>query len=531
MSSTQARARPAPRFHRASARDHRARAAQRGQVGGAEPLPRIRLPHSLDQQPIRSSQQHLAPSPGTPCAAGARFDTDHRFLLEQATGAGPARRAPCIRSPGVRLECIGEHRHSSAVPTDPLSDRPPATPRKGHDDRTRPRRPTRSWSSCPRRRSARAAARGAGGLRRRHGLSARHRAPPRADVDRAHPRAPAGARSAAIARRYASPTRGAPSWPSPTATAAPTDQWWHQQVPSGMRRAGWTRAAGRRACSATTSNSPNCTCTRTRRATASVRRCSTRLLDGRAERSALLSTPEVDGRGQPRLAAVSAARIHRRRAQLHLRRRQPPVRGARAAVPCVATRDISPVTSDRTRSTLSSSGQATTPWSPACYLARSGLVGRGARTRRRPRRRGVDGRTLPGYQVDRGSSAHIMIRHTGIVEELELGRVGLRYLDCDPWAFAPAAGESGAGIVFHRCLDATCRLDRGRLRVARRRRLPPLRRRVGPAQRRRACARSARPPTAGARSAALVLGPRRAAAAAAALSREFLQSGDALLDE
>lgn len=64
---------------------------------------------------------------------------------------------------------------------------------------------------------------------------------------------------------------------------------------------------------------------------------------------------------------------------------------------------------------------------------------------------------FPGYRVDRGSSAHIMIRHTGIVEELGLAEFGLRYIDCDPWAFAPgAAGTDERAIVFHRSLDRTC---------------------------------------------------------------------------
>ena len=63
----------------------------------------------------------------------------------------------------------------------------------------------------------------------------------------------------------------------------------------------------------------------------------------------------------------------------------------------------------------------------------------------------------PGHRTDRGSSAHLMIRHTGIPEELELGHHGLRYLDCDPWAFAPApTGSDEPGIVFHRDLDDTC---------------------------------------------------------------------------
>jgi phytoene dehydrogenase-like protein len=65
---------------------------------------------------------------------------------------------------------------------------------------------------------------------------------------------------------------------------------------------------------------------------------------------------------------------------------------------------------------------------------------------------------FPGHKVDRGSSAHIMIRHTGIIEELGLAAHGLRYIDCDPWAYAPPPTDSDRpGIVFHRDLDATCR--------------------------------------------------------------------------
>ncbi|OYD70847.1 phytoene dehydrogenase-like protein [Rhodococcus sp. OK302] len=65
---------------------------------------------------------------------------------------------------------------------------------------------------------------------------------------------------------------------------------------------------------------------------------------------------------------------------------------------------------------------------------------------------------FPGHKVDRGSSAHIMIRHTGIIEELGLAAHGLRYIDCDPWAFAPPPpGSDRPGIVFHRDLDKTCR--------------------------------------------------------------------------
>jgi phytoene dehydrogenase-like protein len=95
----------------------------------------------------------------------------------------------------------------------------------------------------------------------------------------------------------------------------------------------------------------------------------------------------------------------------------------------------------------------------ACYLAREGLdvevverdtvLGGAVSTVQR----------WPGYQVDRGSSAHIMVRHTGIVEDLRLDECGLTYLDMDPWGFAPfgdpAAGEQQA-ITFSVDLDRTC---------------------------------------------------------------------------
>lgn len=89
----------------------------------------------------------------------------------------------------------------------------------------------------------------------------------------------------------------------------------------------------------------------------------------------------------------------------------------------------------------------------ACYLAREGfdvevverdtIVGGAVSTVER----------FPGYRVDRGSSAHIMIRHTGIIEELRLAEAGLRYVDCDPWAFAPF---DDSALTFWRDLDRTC---------------------------------------------------------------------------
>ncbi len=94
----------------------------------------------------------------------------------------------------------------------------------------------------------------------------------------------------------------------------------------------------------------------------------------------------------------------------------------------------------------------------ACYLARSGLdvevverdtvVGGAVSTVER----------FPGYRVDRGSSAHVMIRHTGIVEELDLADHGLVYDDLDPWGFAPFWTSDGeqVAITFWVDLDRTC---------------------------------------------------------------------------
>ncbi|GAC1325465.1 MAG: NAD(P)/FAD-dependent oxidoreductase [Mycobacteriales bacterium] len=92
----------------------------------------------------------------------------------------------------------------------------------------------------------------------------------------------------------------------------------------------------------------------------------------------------------------------------------------------------------------------------ACYLARAGLdvevverdsvVGGAVSTVER----------FPGFRMDRGSSAHIMVQHTGIVEDLALGEAGLVYQDLDPWGFAPFPDAAGGGITFSVDLDATC---------------------------------------------------------------------------
>ncbi|MGQ0625217.1 MAG: phytoene desaturase family protein [Sporichthyaceae bacterium] len=91
----------------------------------------------------------------------------------------------------------------------------------------------------------------------------------------------------------------------------------------------------------------------------------------------------------------------------------------------------------------------------ACYLAGAGLhvevvesdtyLGGATSTVER----------FPGYRVDRGSSLHVMIRHTPIVDELALGECGLRYLDADPWGFAPGPGPGDPPLIFAADLDRT----------------------------------------------------------------------------
>jgi phytoene dehydrogenase-like protein len=92
----------------------------------------------------------------------------------------------------------------------------------------------------------------------------------------------------------------------------------------------------------------------------------------------------------------------------------------------------------------------------AGYLQRAGL-----RTLVLERRSIVGGAVcteddlIPGYKIDTGSSAHIMIHLTPIIRDLELEKYGLEYIDMDPWAFYPLPDGSGA-ISFHRDLDKTC---------------------------------------------------------------------------
>ncbi|MDQ1670583.1 MAG: hypothetical protein QOE40_2644 [Actinomycetota bacterium] len=92
----------------------------------------------------------------------------------------------------------------------------------------------------------------------------------------------------------------------------------------------------------------------------------------------------------------------------------------------------------------------------ACYLARDGLDVEVVETDRVLGGAVSTVERWPGYAVDRGSSAHIMVRHTGIVEDLRLDECGLTYLDMDPWAFAPVGtGDKQQAITFHVDLDDT----------------------------------------------------------------------------
>ncbi len=61
-----------------------------------------------------------------------------------------------------------------------------------------------------------------------------------------------------------------------------------------------------------------------------------------------------------------------------------------------------------------------------------------------------------GFRMDVGSSVHIMIHQTGIIEELELEHYGLDYIDMDPIMSYPVPGEKGQGVIhFFKDLDRT----------------------------------------------------------------------------
>jgi len=61
---------------------------------------------------------------------------------------------------------------------------------------------------------------------------------------------------------------------------------------------------------------------------------------------------------------------------------------------------------------------------------------------------------VPGFKFDLGGSAHILINHTPIVQELELAKYGLDYIDLDPLFFAPFPDDTH--ITIWKNVDQTC---------------------------------------------------------------------------
>lgn len=61
---------------------------------------------------------------------------------------------------------------------------------------------------------------------------------------------------------------------------------------------------------------------------------------------------------------------------------------------------------------------------------------------------------IPGFKFDLGGSAHILIHHTPIIQDLQLARYGLEYIDLDPLFFAPF--PDGSHITIWKDLDRTC---------------------------------------------------------------------------
>jgi len=59
-----------------------------------------------------------------------------------------------------------------------------------------------------------------------------------------------------------------------------------------------------------------------------------------------------------------------------------------------------------------------------------------------------------GYKIDVGSAVHTLIHETGIIDDLKLEKFGLKYLQLDPFAFAPF--PDGTYLRFYRDLDKTC---------------------------------------------------------------------------
>ncbi len=63
---------------------------------------------------------------------------------------------------------------------------------------------------------------------------------------------------------------------------------------------------------------------------------------------------------------------------------------------------------------------------------------------------------IPGYKIDVGSSAHIMIHQTPVIADLELEKHGLEYLEMDPWGYYPLNDGSGRALCFYKDVEKTC---------------------------------------------------------------------------
>ncbi|MEM0967015.1 MAG: NAD(P)/FAD-dependent oxidoreductase [Verrucomicrobiota bacterium] len=63
---------------------------------------------------------------------------------------------------------------------------------------------------------------------------------------------------------------------------------------------------------------------------------------------------------------------------------------------------------------------------------------------------------IPGYRIDVGSSAHIMIHQTPVLKDLALARYGLEYLEMDPWGYSPLPANQGPAIRFYKDVHKTC---------------------------------------------------------------------------
>ncbi len=59
-----------------------------------------------------------------------------------------------------------------------------------------------------------------------------------------------------------------------------------------------------------------------------------------------------------------------------------------------------------------------------------------------------------GYRIDVGSVVHSLIHQTPIVEDLDLSKYGLEYIDLDPFAYA--VFPDGVSFTMYRDLDRTC---------------------------------------------------------------------------